>query len=123
MTLLADILALEERVWRALVEGDAAADAALLLPGFVGVYPDGIAGIGAHAGQLDDGPTVARYALSEARLLPVGEDHAMLIYRARYRRIGAEADEEMYVSSLWQRGESGWRNLFSQDTPVGAGVP
>lgn len=120
---LAELLCMEEKVWQALVDGDAGADAALLAPDFVGVYPDGIAGRDAHAGQLSDGPTVERYALGMARVLPVGGDHAMLIYRARYRRVGAVADEVMYVSSLWQRHGGTWRNIFSQDTPEGSGVP
>lgn len=121
--LLNEILEMEQRVWRALCEGDGAADEALLMPGFVGVYPDGVSGREAHAGQLDAGASVATYALNEARVLPVGAEHVMLIYNVRFRRIGRDADEAMYVSSLWQRVEDGWRNLFSQDTPHGEGVP
>jgi hypothetical protein len=120
---IAEILALERQVWQALVSGDADADAAVLLPEFLGVYPDGFAGREEHAGQLAGGPTVAGFTLSEARLLPVGADHVMLSYRAEFRRVDRRAAEAMYVSSLWQRNEDGWRNLFSQDTPVGAGVP
>lgn len=119
-----EILDLERRVWGALVRGDAAGDADLLCPGFLGVYPDGFAGREDHAGQLSGGPAVAEFTLSEARLLPVGRDHAMLCYLARFRRVSAATQEAMYVSSLWQRdGAGGWRNLFSQDTPVGPGVP
>ena len=118
-----DLLTLERRVWQALVDGDAAEDADLLLPEFLGVYPDGFAGRDDHAGQLNSGPTVAEYALSEARVLPVGQGHAMLCYRAAFRRVGAAESEAMYVSSLWQRDGDGWRNLFSQDTPVGPAVP
>ncbi len=127
MGTLDEMLALEHRVWQALLTGDGAADAALLAPGFVGVYPDGIAGAangaGDHAGQLDAGPTVANYTLSEARIMPVGADHVMLIYRAAFTRVGAGAEEAMYVSSLWRREAGGWRNIFSQDTPVGPPVP
>ena len=47
----------------------------------------------------------------------------MLCYRASFRRVGGDAREAMYVSSLWQRDAKGWRNLFSQDTPVGPAVP
>ncbi len=123
MGTLDEMLVLERRVWQALVTGDGAADAALLAPGFVGVYPDGIAGAGDHAGQLDAGPTVADYTLSEAHIMPVGADHVMLIYRAAFTRVGAGAEEAMYVSSLWRREAGGWRNTFSQDTPVGPPVP
>ena len=120
---LDEMLTLERRVWQALVDGDAAGDAALLLPEFLGVYPDGFAGRADHAGQLEAGPSVAEFTLGEARLFAVGADHVMLCYRASFRRVGGDAREAMYVSSLWQRDAKGWRNLFSQDTPVGPAVP
>ncbi|WP_422028941.1 DUF4440 domain-containing protein [Roseovarius sp.] len=117
---LQEILALEEAVWQALVSGDAAADAALLAPDFLGVYPSGFAGREEHAGQLADGPSVASYALSEARLVPAGAGHVLLCYRADYRWARDGAASAMYVSSLWRRDANGWRNLFSQDTPADA---
>ena len=116
--LLAELLAMETRVWQALQEGDAGRDRALLLPGFLGVYPSGFAGRDDHADQLEGGASVLRYQLSEARVLPVGKAHVMLCYRAEYLRPGGEGEEAMYVSSLWQREGAEWRNLFSQDTPV-----
>lgn len=111
-------LALETRVWEALVVGDAVADAALLTPDFLGVYPDGFADRAAHAAQLSDGPSIRRFGLDRARLRPLGPDRALLCYRARYVRAGSEREEEMYVSSLWERRGRGWRNSFSQDTPA-----
>ena len=122
-SLLAELLAAETGVWQALNAGDAEADAAVLAPEFIGVYPDGIAGADIHAGQLDDGPTIADYALSQARAMAVGEGHGLLVYHVRYLRAGKREWEAMYVSSLWRREAAGWRNLFSQDTPVGAAVP
>ncbi|QGX98214.1 nuclear transport factor 2 family protein [Roseovarius faecimaris] len=120
--LLVTLLTLERQVWEALRRGDAAADAALLSADFLGVYPSGFAGRADHAEQLEDGPSVAGYRLTEARCLPVGEAHAMLCYRAEYRRPGQAEEEAMYVSSLWQREAAGWRNIFSQDTPVSDAV-
>ncbi|MCE8514466.1 nuclear transport factor 2 family protein [Ruegeria pomeroyi] len=117
--LLETLLECETRVWQALVAGDAAADIAALDPSFLGVYPDGFAGRDDHVAQLADGPTVARFTLSQARVLELAPGCAVLSYSARYRRVGRKADEEMYVSSIWRRhGEGGWRNLFSQDTPA-----
>lgn len=117
--LLETLLACETRVWQALIDGDAAADAAALDPGFLGVYPDGFAGREDHAAQLANGPTVLWFTLSQARVLDLGPGCAVLSYSARYRRIGRDADEEMYVSSIWrQQPDGGWRNLFSQDTPA-----
>lgn len=116
---LAHFVTLETRVWEALVQGDAKADGTLLSADFLGVYPSGFAGQGDHTGQLSDGPSMQSYALDDTRLLPIGPDHALLSYRATYRRAGADRSEVMYVSSLWQRTEGGWMNSFSQDTPAG----
>ncbi|MBS0563026.1 MAG: nuclear transport factor 2 family protein [Proteobacteria bacterium] len=124
MNLLSEILSCEQAVWEALVKGDAAADHAMLAEEFLGVYPDGYGDRGGHAGQLASGPTVAAYELCEVRILAVGPDTAMLVYKARYRRTGRGAEEAMYVSSLWQRRNGRWLNLFSQDTPAaGIAVP
>ncbi|MCB2120744.1 MAG: nuclear transport factor 2 family protein [Rhodobacteraceae bacterium] len=122
--LLAELLACERAVWDALVAGDAAADMATLDECFLGVYPDGFAGKADHGAQLAAGPTVARYEIAEARVLPLSPDVAVLAYLARYLRPGAEQQEAMYVSSIWRREGGGWRNVFSQDTPAtGTSVP
>lgn len=116
--LLAELLALETAVWQALVAGDPAADRALLAADFLGVYPDGFAGRDAHVAQLAGGPTVLEFRLSEVRLVALGGDHALLAYRADYRRPGGTAEEAMYVASVWRRTAAGWVNVFSQDTPA-----
>ena len=122
-----DFVQLETEVWEALVHGDAETDARLLSPDFVGLYPTGFAGREEHVGQLRDGPTVADFRLSEARLLELSETAVVLAYRAEYRRAGAPSGSEreaMYVSSIWCRRGGEWVNVFSQDTPAsGEAVP
>ncbi len=115
---LAALIALETSVWDALLQGDASGDADLLASDFLGVYPTGFADRSDHAGQLSEGPTVAAYAILDARSVQLSADHALLAYRAEYRRPGADAAEEMYVSSVWSRRDGRWINVFSQDTPV-----
>jgi hypothetical protein len=111
-------------VWTALLTGDARADAALLSEDFLGAYPDGFAGRAAHVGQLEGGPSVDSYEISEEHLRPLGPDHVLYAYRARFVRVGADLAEEMLVSSIWERRGAGWVNIFSQDTPLtGAAVP
>lgn len=110
-------LALESQVWEALVTGDAQADASLLTADFLGVYPSGFSGRVDHAGQLDAGPVMRSYHLDQARLLRIGEKHALLSYRATYARIAGDT-EVMFISSLWQLTGGRWRNSFSQDTPA-----
>lgn len=112
------LLALETRVWNALVEGDAEADGALLTVDFLGVYPDGFGDKADHIGQLEHGATVAQYRLSEVHVRSVSAEAALLIYRADYRRVGGAAWEAMLISSLWERRDGQWQNSFSQDTPL-----
>jgi hypothetical protein len=114
---LPHFIALETRVWEALVHGDAKADAALLTEDFLGVYPSGFSGRDDHAGQLAAGPVMREYALDQARLMVIGADHVLLSYRATYAHVGGDSDV-MYISSLWQRVDGEWRNSFSQDTPA-----
>jgi hypothetical protein len=115
---LETFLKLETAVWEALVRGDAVADARLLSADFLGVYPTGFADRSAHAAQLEEGPTVAEYTLSEARIRVLSPDAVLLAYRADWRRASSTEPEAMYVSSLWCRAGDGWENLFSQDTPA-----
>ncbi len=118
LSLAAEIEACERAVWQALVDGDAAADRAALAADFLGLYPDGFAGREDHVGQLATGPGIAAFALSGLRVMSLGADHALIAYAARFRRVGAGAEEAMYVSSVWRRRGQGWENLFSQDTPA-----
>ncbi len=113
--LLTTLAAHERRIWDALVEGDAATDAALLARDFLGVYPDGFADKAQHLGQLDEGPSIASYGLTETRLMRLGPDHAVLSYKAAFERASG-GSERMYVSSIWRRDGDGWINVFSQDT-------
>lgn len=114
-------VALESQVWDALVRGDASADRELLGSDFLGVYPTGYADRSDHAGQLDDGPTIATYLIADPRLIRVDDAAVLLCYRAEYRRArgGRPSDQEtMYISSLWTKRNGRWWNTFSQDTPA-----
>ena len=114
------LISLETDVWDALVRGDAAADRAFLAPDFLGVYATGFAGRDDHADQLESGPTVDTYTITEAHVVEVSVGAKLLSYRADYRRAGAAPGSvaSMYVSSLWTIRADGWVNVFSQDTPV-----
>ena len=113
-----EIISLERQVWEALVQGDAAADRALLHPNFIGVYSDGFADRDGHTGQLSDGPTVRTYELSDIEVKSLGADHALICYCAEFQRVRHDATELMYVSSIWRKGPAGWVNVYSQDTPA-----
>ena len=117
---LDELLVLERQVWKALVDGDGAADGRLLSDDFLGVYPTGFADRAAHVGQLTGGPTVESFAIHDATVMTLTDELVLLAYRAVYRRAAATADDEMYISSLWARRAGRWINVFSQDTPSAA---
>ena len=108
---------LESEVWEALATGDGEADGRLLSDDFLGVYTVGFADRAAHVAQLAHGPTVIDYSLSEARLMGLSDDMALLAYRSQFRRTGEEHAESVLISSIWQEREGRWVNIFSQDTP------
>ena len=115
-------VALENRIWQALADGDAEIDRQLLDPQFVGVYPSGFASREDHVEQLIKGPSVSRFSIDEPRLLPLAPDAVLLSYRAMFARPSggrAQAIQTLYVSSVWKRRGENWLNVFSQDTAAG----
>lgn len=115
------VLDLERKVWEALVRGDASADEHLLHDDFLGVYATGFGDRSEHVGQLAEGPVVSEFRLSDARLLVLHPDIAILAYLVEFRRPKrpeASPPDRLYISSAWQRFEQGWKNVFSQDTCV-----
>jgi hypothetical protein len=114
-------LQLEFEVWNALATGDAEADTRLLTDNFLGVYGSGFSGKNDHTDQLRDGPTVAHFDLSEARIQVLSEKVVLLSYRAnwvRYENTSEDVTESMYVTSIWKNLDGAWKNIFSQDTPA-----
>ena len=110
---------LEQAVWQALMDGDAAADARLLSDDFVGVYATGIATKGDHLAQLHNGPSVARYAMFAPKMRVLAESVVALSYLVRWERAPIADDgalESMYVTSIWRLERGAWVNVFSQDT-------
>ncbi|MFW8636227.1 DUF4440 domain-containing protein [Cribrihabitans pelagius] len=116
--LLEEILALEEKVWQALIAGDPQADGQMLSEDFLGVYPGGFSDKAGHCGQLKDGPVMAEYRLSAPQLRCITAAAALLSYRADCRPAGSSGWKAMLISSLWERRTEGWINSFSQDTPL-----
>ncbi|MEP2532935.1 nuclear transport factor 2 family protein [Shimia sp.] len=111
-------LALERKVWEALVAGEPEADGAMLTEDFLGVYVSGFSDRAGHMAELSGGPTMAEFRLSQARLMRLGPGRVLLSYRAEYRKPARKSWEAMYISSLWERRGAAWLNVFSQDTPT-----
>ena len=112
-------LQLEIEVWNALATGDAEEDIRLLADSFLGVYSRGFSDKENHTNQLRNGPTVAHFNLSEARIQVLSEKVVLLSYRAdwvRYENALENSKESMYVTSIWKSSDGTWKNIFSQDT-------
>lgn len=110
---------LESQVWDAFVTGDPKADADVLADNFVGVYSTGFVGKAAHGEPLQDGPIAIRYEIRDPQILVLSDSLVLLLYFAVWERANTSPDcipERMYISSLWQRADGKWKNVFSQDT-------
>ena len=114
-------LELESEVWTALVTGDSEADGRLLADEFLGVYGSGFSRREDHVNQLQNGPTVASFDLSQGRIQVLAEDVVLLSYRAEWTPTSPAGEGEKireFITSIWRRSDEGWRNIFSQDTAV-----
>jgi hypothetical protein len=112
---------LERAVWQALKDGDATADARLLSDDFRGVYRTGMAAKSDHLAQLQRGPSVAWYELSNPEMMVLGEGLVALSYFAHWARAplqSATEPESMVITSIWRLQQGAWKNVFSQDTDL-----
>jgi hypothetical protein len=57
------------------------------------------------------------FALSDERVLPLGDDCAVVAYRARARR--GDMDYEALFNSTYVREDGSWRLALHQQTPLG----
>ncbi|MDA0563417.1 DUF4440 domain-containing protein [Streptomonospora sp. S1-112] len=111
---------LEERGWRALAQGGAAAagfyrevldaDPLMLLPG--GLRLAGREAVIAAMG----GPPWSTYRLEEIDVLRPAPDTAVVAYAATAQR-GAAPAYSALISSLYVRRAGAWRLAFHQQTP------
>ena len=108
-------LDLERQVWEALRSGDGQADRRLLADGFLGVYESGFAAKAEHVAQVSKGPALTEFELLTPRLMRLSPVLALLAYEARWRGRNGNY-RAAYITSIWQHGGHGWRNIFSQDT-------
>jgi len=114
-----ELLDLEREAWRALsTSGEAAAaffadaladEVLMLLP------------LGLVVDDRDDvidsmrGEPWTSYQLVDERVLPLGDDSAVVAYTAHARR--ADMDYHALVNSTYRRTDGGWRLAFHQQTP------
>lgn len=117
-----EILELEHRGWKSLCDSTGA--------DFYGaVMTDDAVMVLAHGYVLDRATVIASlneappwqgYQISEARLIDLDEDHAILVYTGRAWRGDDEPEFQALMSSVYARRDGQWRLKLYQQTPVPA---
>jgi len=119
MTDAEEIVSLERRGWDALAEGGAAAPrfyADVLSDNPMFVFPGGFV-LDDRDAILDSmsGPGWSNYDLSDLRVLPVGKDAAVVVYRAEADREGQHYTAT--CSSTYVRRDGTWQLCLHQQSP------
>ncbi|TDO49992.1 uncharacterized protein DUF4440 [Kribbella sp. VKM Ac-2527] len=121
MTITETLLELEERMWQANREGDAAFWAQYLRDDAFGV---------SKYGTLDKAQAVSLAAanenpylkteLSEQRVIQLDDDNAIVTYRVDVTALvqGNEMQLPAYASTVWNRSGGEWRAVFFQHTAL-----
>jgi hypothetical protein len=114
-----ELIDLERRAWTALSTEEAAApfyeehladEVLMLLPG--GMVVDGRTAVL----ESMQGPPWDEHELRDERVLPIGNDAAVVAYRARARR--GDMVYAALFTSTWVRVGGAWRLTLHQQTPV-----
>lgn len=114
-----ELIEVEDRGWQALVAGRGPEfydevctdDAVMVFPG--GMVLDRAAAVEG----LRQAPPWARYRLSDQRVLPLGADAAVVVYRAEAQRPGEDTYRAAMASTYVRAGGS-WRLALHQQTPA-----
>jgi hypothetical protein len=115
-----ELVALERAFWeragdRAFYDERLTEDAVMVFPAPYGIMSrEGtLAAVAAATGWED-------VELSETTVVPLGDEAAVLAYRARAAREGQAY--ETFASSSYVRRGGAWRLALHQQTPIGAGA-
>ncbi|MBD3942694.1 nuclear transport factor 2 family protein [Microbacterium sp. NEAU-LLC] len=118
--MLDELLELEHQGWKSLCDGTGSefygrlmtADGAMVLAHGMVLDRD------AAVDSLNDAPPWRTYEIHDERLIPLGDDHAILVYTGRATRDGDEAAFTALMSSVYVRQDGDWRLALYQQTPV-----
>ena len=113
-----ELVALEREGWAALAGPDPVAwwsarldDGALMVfPGFVATRDQALQG-------MAEAPPWATWSIDDVRVLPLGDDAAVVVYAAAAQRAG-QPEYRALLSSTWVRRAGEWRLALHQQTPV-----
>jgi RNA polymerase sigma factor (sigma-70 family) len=114
------LLALEKRGWEATKKKDVPTLRKMHPKDFVAILSDGTRYTREDFFKAFPLFEIKKYSLSDVRLLPLGPDAAILIYKAETQAVvlGETYAEETQFSSTWVRRNGEWRNVFYQETAI-----
>ena len=114
------LLALEKRVWEAAKKKDADALRRLCTQDYVAILSDGSQLTLNEFCMVFPLFEIQSYSLSDAQVIALGPDAAILLYKAKSETVilGEKEREQTQHSSTWVRRNGEWRNVFYQETPI-----
>ncbi|WP_317064242.1 nuclear transport factor 2 family protein [Methanoculleus caldifontis] len=111
--LLAVLCDIENRAWKAADTRDAGFYREYLAPEALIVTPFGVLNREEIIREIAENPLeLPAYALSDERVVPLGEENAVLVYTVS---LGGHT---LYVSTVYARNKGRWRAAFHQRTPA-----
>jgi hypothetical protein len=113
-------LVLERRVWEAAKKKDADTLRSLCTQDYVAIISDGSQLTLNEFCMLFPLFQVKSYSLSDARLISLGPDAAILLYKSKSETVvlGENEKAQTQHSSTWVRRNGEWRNVFYQETVI-----
>lgn len=118
--LMDTLMTMEKRSWEATKKKDIEALRKLCAQDYVAIISDGSRLTFDEFMALFPLFEVKSYAMSDARVLPIGPDVAILVYKAKTNTalLGMSVKEETQISSTWARRNGEWRTVLYQETPI-----
>jgi RNA polymerase sigma factor (sigma-70 family) len=118
--LMDTLMTLEKRSWEATKKKDIETLRKLCAQDYVAIISDGSRLTFDGFIALFPLFEVKSYAISDVRVLPVGPDVAILIYKAKTQTavLGMTVKEVSQFTSTWARRDGEWRNVLYQETRI-----
>jgi len=121
-TLDSTIVGLERRAWEALKRKDVAAFFKITGPSFLYMQPTGASRVTqASAADAFASCETRSYAMDSIAVTPVGDNGAVLTYRATLDQTcggGQPEPSPLYSMEVWTRRNGQWQVVSRSDTPI-----
>lgn len=94
--------------WEGWKNQDPAPNEEIVADDFNSYWPDGSRHVGKPTPQQMSEQPISRYNLSEFRVVPVGEDAALVTYFADIKTPGDSVEHHMAVGEVWSKRNGEW---------------